>query len=104
MRLAGGAEAKRIQNNTAVTDVLLDEPVTAQEWRLRIYDDGTSPGAVSAFMNGRCSRPPSSPRRSRCPSSLLPQRMARAPMMKFSTPKNVPAGQTVTVYNQPQRV
>lgn len=55
-------EAKRIQHNTAaVTDVLLDEPVTAQEWRLRIYDDGTSPGAVSAFMNGRCSRPPSSP-------------------------------------------
>lgn len=37
-------EAKRIQNNTAaVTDVLLDTPVTAQEWRLKIYDDGTSP-------------------------------------------------------------
>ncbi len=38
-------EAKRIQHNTAaVTDVLLDEPVTAREWRLRIYDDGTSLG------------------------------------------------------------
>uniref|UniRef100_UPI004028B043 galactose-binding domain-containing protein n=1 Tax=Candidatus Limisoma sp. TaxID=3076476 RepID=UPI004028B043 len=37
-------EAKRIQNNTAaVTDVLLDEPVTARKWRLHIYDDGTSP-------------------------------------------------------------
>lgn len=33
-------QVKRIQRNTAaVTDVLLDEPVTAQEWRLRIYDD-----------------------------------------------------------------
>ena len=37
-------QVKRIQNNTAaVTDVLLDEPVTAQEWLLRIYDDGTLP-------------------------------------------------------------
>lgn len=37
-------EAKRIQNNhLAVTDVLLDEPITAREWRLRIYDDGSSP-------------------------------------------------------------
>ncbi len=37
-------EAKRIQNNhDAVTDVLLDTPVTAREWKLRIYDDGSSP-------------------------------------------------------------
>lgn len=37
-------QAKRIQNNTlAVTDVLLDEPVTASEWKLVIYDDGSSP-------------------------------------------------------------
>ena len=40
-------EAKRIQNNhLAVTDVLLDEPITAQEWRLYIYDDGFSPWAA----------------------------------------------------------
>jgi len=37
-------QAKRIQNNTlAVTDVLLDEPVTASEWKLVVYDDGSSP-------------------------------------------------------------
>ena len=35
-----GVEAKRIQHNTAaVTDVLLDEPVTAQEWRLCNYEE-----------------------------------------------------------------
>ncbi len=37
-------EAMRIQNNhDAVTDVLLETPVTAREWKLRIYDDGSSP-------------------------------------------------------------
>ena len=36
-------EAKRITGNTdAITDVLLDEPVTAQEWRLYIYKCGPS--------------------------------------------------------------
>ena len=37
-------QVKRIQDNhAAVTDILLDEPVTAQEWKLVIYDDGNSP-------------------------------------------------------------
>ena len=37
-------QVKRIQNNhDAVTDVLLETPVTAQEWLLRVYDDGSSP-------------------------------------------------------------
>ena len=29
-------------NHDAVTDVLLEEPVTARYWRLRVYDDGSS--------------------------------------------------------------
>ena len=37
-------EVKRIRDNhDAVTDVLLDTPVTAREWLLRVYDDGSSP-------------------------------------------------------------
>lgn len=40
-------EVKRIQDNhAAVTDILLDEPVTAQEWKLVVYDDGNSPWAA----------------------------------------------------------
>ena len=30
-------------NTQAVTDVLLDEPVTAQKWKLEVFDDGYSP-------------------------------------------------------------
>lgn len=44
-------EVKRIQNNKlALTDVLLDEPVTAREWRLNIYDAGSSAwGAIRIY-------------------------------------------------------
>ncbi len=44
-------EVKRIHNNTkAVTDVLLETPVTAREWRLRVYNSGRSPwGAIRIY-------------------------------------------------------
>ena len=43
--------AKSITNNTAaVTDVLLDQPVTAQEWRLNISNSGSSAwGAIRIY-------------------------------------------------------
>ncbi len=44
-------EAKRIRDNhLALTDVLLDEPITAREWRLNIYDAGSSAwGAIRIY-------------------------------------------------------
>jgi endo-beta-N-acetylglucosaminidase D len=43
--------AKRITDNTkAVTDVVLDQPVTAREFKLQIYNSGTSPwGAIRIY-------------------------------------------------------
>ncbi|WP_066388695.1 endo-beta-N-acetylglucosaminidase [Neobacillus mesonae] len=43
--------AKRIKDNTkAVTDVILDQPVTAREFKLQIYNSGTSPwGAIRIY-------------------------------------------------------
>ncbi|WP_066067035.1 endo-beta-N-acetylglucosaminidase [Neobacillus soli] len=43
--------AKRIKDNTkAVTDVILDQPVTAREFKLQIYNSGTSPwGAIRLY-------------------------------------------------------
>ena len=38
---------KRITDNTeAVTDVILEEPITANEFKLQVHDDGTSPWAA----------------------------------------------------------
>lgn len=43
--------AKRITGNTkAVTDIVLDQPVTAREFKLQIYNSGTSPwGAIRIY-------------------------------------------------------
>ncbi|GHH97894.1 endo-beta-N-acetylglucosaminidase [Neobacillus kokaensis] len=43
--------AKRITDNTkAVTDIVLDQPVTAREFKLQIYNSGTSPwGAIRIY-------------------------------------------------------
>ncbi|MGN7296025.1 endo-beta-N-acetylglucosaminidase [Ferdinandcohnia sp. SAFN-114] len=43
--------AKRITNNTkAVTDIILDEPITASEFKLQVYNSGTSPwGAIRIY-------------------------------------------------------
>ncbi len=61
-------QVKRIQDNhAAVTDILLDEPVTAQEWKLVIYDDGNSPwGGIriyewQMFETAEFPRPPPFP-------------------------------------------
>lgn len=43
--------AKRITDNTkAVTDIVLDQPITAQEFKLQVYNSGTSPwGAIRIY-------------------------------------------------------
>jgi hypothetical protein len=43
--------AKRITDNTkAVTDIVLDQPVTAREFKLQVYNSGTSPwGAIRIY-------------------------------------------------------
>ncbi|SDN08324.1 Endo-beta-N-acetylglucosaminidase D [Fictibacillus solisalsi] len=43
--------AKRVTDNTkAVTDIVLDQPVTAREFKLQIYNSGTSPwGAIRIY-------------------------------------------------------
>ncbi|WP_422658870.1 endo-beta-N-acetylglucosaminidase [Paenibacillus sp. EC2-1] len=43
--------AKRIKDNKkAVTDVVLDEPITAQEFKLQVYNSGSSPwGAIRIY-------------------------------------------------------
>ena len=99
---AGGnwVQAKRIQNNhLAVTDVLLDTPITAQEWRLRIYDDGSSQWGGIRIYEWQMFE-----------SDQFPQ--TEAVMMHFATAQNnpgatdtftlthVPVGQTVKVYTK----
>jgi endo-beta-N-acetylglucosaminidase D len=43
--------AKRITDNTkAVTDIVLDQPITAREFKLQVYNSGTSPwGAIRIY-------------------------------------------------------
>ena len=91
-------EAKRIKNNhAAVTDVLLDTPVTAQHWRLRVYDDGSSQWGGIRIYEWQMFE-----------SDQFPQ--TEPVMMHFASAVNqagatdiftldrVPAGQTVRVY------
>lgn len=93
-------EAKRIQNNTAaVTDVLLDEPVTAQEWRLRIYDDGTSPWGGIRIYEWQMFETAEFPQTEPVSIQFAAAENGTGANDTF-TLKNVPAGQTVTVYTK----
>ena len=91
---------KRIQDNTlAVTDIILDTPVTAQEWRLEVYNSGTSPwGAIRIYewqMFESDSLPQTIP---------VPMHFASATNNQGATDtftlKKVPVGQTVKVYKK----
>lgn len=96
-------EAKRIQNNTAaVTDVLLDEPVTAQEWRLRIYDDGTSPWGGIRIYEWQMFETAEFPQTEPVSIQFAAAENGTGANDTF-TLKNVPAGQTVTVYTKSGR-
>lgn len=93
-------EAKRIQNNTAaVTDVLLDKPVTAQEWRLRIYDDGTSPWGGIRIYEWQMFETAEFPQTEPVSIQFAAAENGTGANDTF-TLKNVPAGQTVTVYTK----
>ena len=93
-------QAKRIDNNYAdITDVLLDEPVTAQEWKLTVNQIGSSPwGAVNIYewqMFESDVYPQTEP---------VPMRFASAVNGAGATDtftlENVPSGQTVKVYTR----
>ena len=93
-------QAKRIQHNTAaVTDVLLDEPVTAQEWRLRIYDDGTSPWGGIRIYEWQMFETAEFPQTEPVSIQFAAAENGTGANDTF-TLKNVPAGQTVTVYTK----
>ena len=93
-------EAKRIQHNTAaVTDVLLDEPVTAQEWRLRIYDDGTSPWGGIRIYEWQMFETAEFPQTEPVSIQFAAAENGTGANDAF-TLKNVPAGQTVKVYTK----
>lgn len=93
-------EAKRIQHNTAaVTDVLLDEPVTAQEWKLRIYDDGTSPWGGIRIYEWQMFETAEFPQTEPVSIQFAAAENGTGDNDTF-TLKNVPAGQTVKVYTK----
>lgn len=93
-------EAKRIRHNTAaVTDVLLDEPVTAQKWRLRIYDDGTSPWGGIRIYEWQMFETAEFPQTEPVSIQFAAAENGTGANDTF-TLKNVPAGQTVTVYTK----
>lgn len=93
-------QAKRIQRNTAaVTDVLLDEPVTAREWKLRIYDDGTSPWGGIRIYEWQMFETAEFPQTEPVSIQFAAAENGTGANDTF-TLKNVPAGQTVTVYTK----
>lgn len=93
-------EAKRIRHNTAaVTDVLLDEPVTAQKWRLHIYDDGTSPWGGIRIYEWQMFETAEFPQTEPVSIQFAAAENGTGANDTF-TLKNVPVGQTVTVYTK----
>ena len=93
-------QVKRIQNNTAaVTDVLLDEPVTAQEWLLRIYDDGTSPWGGIRIYEWQMFETEELSQTEPIPIQFASAENGEGANDTF-TLKNVPTGQTVKVYTK----
>ncbi len=92
-------EVKRIRNNhDAVTDVLLDTPVTAQEWRLYVYNDGNSPWGGIRIYEWQMFETAQFPQ-----TAVVPMHFASAVNGVGAddtfTLNKVPAGQTVKVYD-----
>ena len=92
------AQALRIKDNhDAVTDVLLEEPVTAREWRLRVYDDGSSAWSGIRIYEWQMFESDQFPQ-------TQPVRMHFAEAVNGAEDRdsfmlrNVPDGQTVKVY------
>ena len=92
-------QVKRIQNNTlAVTDVLLDTPVTAQEWKLQVYDDGSSPWGGIRIYEWQMFESDQFPQTDVVPMHFASAVNAAGANDTF-TLKHVPANVTVKVYN-----
>ena len=93
-------EVKRIQDNhAAVTDILLDEPVTAQEWKLVVYDDGNSPWAAVRIYEWQMFETAEFPQ-----TTPVPMQFASAVNGEGATDsvtlQHVTAGDTVKVYTK----
>ncbi|MDY4220306.1 MAG: discoidin domain-containing protein, partial [Candidatus Faecousia sp.] len=91
-------QVKRIQNNhDAVTDVLLDAPVTAREWRLYIYDDGSSPWGGIRIYEWQMFETDQFPQTTPVGMQFASAQNNEGAADRF-TLENVPNGQTVKVY------
>ena len=93
-------ECKRIENNSLdITDVLLDEPITAREWKLIIYQCGTSPWTAVNIYEWQMFESDQYPQ-----SAPVPMHFASAVNGEGAndtfTLRNVPEGRTVHVYTK----
>ncbi|MDE8209717.1 discoidin domain-containing protein [Erysipelothrix rhusiopathiae] len=92
--------AKQIKNNReAVTDVLLDEPITAQEWKLKIDLAGSSPWQAVRIYEWQMFETDSFPK----PNNLLLNQVEAKPQANgigSLTLKHVPAKTTVHLYRK----
>ncbi len=92
--------AKSITNNhSAVTDVILDQPVTAQEWKLNISNSGSSPWAGIRIYEWQMFESDQLPR-----TDTVLMKFAKAVNNPGATDTftltNVPSGTTVTLYRK----
>lgn len=97
--LGNWQEAKRITNNDkAVTDVILDKPITAQEFKLRVYNDGSSPWGGIRIYEWQMFEDATLPK-----TPYVPMQFASATnnvgAQDTFTLKNVSKGSTVRLYS-----
>ena len=92
--------AMRIKNNhDAVTDVLLEEPVTARYWRLRVYDDGSSAWSGIRIYEWQMFESDQFPRTEPVMMHFA-SAVNRSGAHDSFVLRNVPAGQTVKLYTK----
>jgi hypothetical protein len=90
----------RIKNNhDAVTDVLLETPVTAREWRLRIYNDGSSAWSGIRIYEWQMFESDQFPRTEPVMMHFA-SAVNRSGAHDSFVLRNVPAGQTVKLYTK----
>ena len=93
-------QAMRIRDNhDAVTDVLLEEPVTARYWRLRVYDDGSSSWAGIRIYEWQMFETEQFPQTEPVMMHFA-SAVNRSKAHDSFTLRNVPVGQTVKLYTK----
>ena len=93
-------EVKKIfGNEKAVTDVLLDEPVTAQQWRLYVYNAGHSPWQAIRIYEWQMFETDQFPKTDPVPMHFASAVNGEGATDTF-TLSNVSNGQTVKVYTR----